>query len=480
MNRHVVIYVAVLALFALGIGTILKAGARIPPSPSTAHVVDRSTTHTADRPPEGTPTVWASLNANAQRPLSQLLVQLVLIVLAARGMGYLFSRAGQPAVVGEMVAGVLLGPSLLGWLWPNAFRLIFPPASLEMPRLLSEIGVCLFLFAQGMELDPGHVRQRAPTAVMVSHISIVFPYLLGAAAALLLFPGLAGPGTSFTAFALFMGIAMSVTAFPVLARIIEERQLTRTSLGSTVLTCAAVDDVTAWSGLAIIVAVVGAGSLAAAAAGVGVLLVFVGAMMFVIRPLLARWIGRDRDDREPGPGLMAAVLAFVFGSALVTQVAGIHALFGSFMAGIVMPRRGALIEHLKVRIEGFSGVFLLPIFFAYTGLRTEVGLLSDAGAWLTCGGLIAIATVGKLGGSACAARSTGMGWRDAFAIGALMNTRGLMELIALNVGYDLGILSPRIFSMLVLMALVTTFLTGPLLKLVRLETVPSVRPAEAA
>jgi K+:H+ antiporter len=283
---------------------------------------------------------------------------------------------------------------------------------------------------------------------------------------LFLFPRLAAPGTSFTAFALFMGISMSITAFPVLARILEERGLSKTALGSTAISCAAVDDVTAWSLLAFVVAIAKAGGLAGSVLTIGLVLIFVAVMLFIVRPGLPRWIGQPALTAEaPGKGVLAGVLAFLLASALTTEIIGIHALFGAFLAGVVMPPQGEFRHRLKVRIENFSSVFLLPLFFAFTGLRTQIGLLDDTESWLICLGIIFIATLGKLGGSMITARWTGMNWNDAFALGALMNTRGLMELIALNIGYDLGILSPRIFAMLVLMALVTTFLTGPLLTL---------------
>jgi Kef-type K+ transport system membrane component KefB len=300
--------------------------------------------------------------------------------------------------------------------------------------------------------------------VLVSQVSILFPYLLGVVISLFIFSTLAGPNTSFPAFALFIGISMSITAFPVLARIIEERGLTKTPLGSTALVCAATDDVTAWSILALVVAIAKAKSVASAAFNIGLVALFVFIMLFWIKPRLPRWIGRAaRDGGTPGKGVIASVLLFLFASALVTDVMGIHALFGSFLAGVVMPPRGELREFLKLRLESFSSVFLLPLFFAFAGLRTQIGLLNDTSGWLICGGFILIATVGKLGGAMVTARLTGVNWIDSFALGALMNTRGLVELIALNIGYDLGILSPRIFAMLVIMALVTTCMTGPLL-----------------
>jgi Kef-type K+ transport system membrane component KefB len=257
---------------------------------------------------------------------------------------------------------------------------------------------------------------------------------------------------------------MSITAFPVLARILEERRLTKTPLGSTALVCAATDDVTAWSLLALVVAIAKARSLASAAFSLGLVVLFVLAMLFWIKPRLPRWMSwAGPGAGAPGKGVTAGVVIFLFASALLTDVMGIHALFGSFLAGVVMPARGEFREFLRLRLENFSSVFLLPLFFAFTGLRTQIGLLNDANGWFICAGLIFLATLGKLGGAMITARLTGVNWIDSFALGALMNTRGLVELVALNIGYDLGILSPRIFAMLVIMALTTTCMTGPLL-----------------
>ncbi|MBI5387620.1 MAG: cation:proton antiporter [Verrucomicrobia bacterium] len=470
MKRSVVIYAVVLLVFGLGIWLILQQGRGLevqPASDSPAGQALLPALAGQAASEESLPrSLWSGVKENLRHPLSRLFIQLILIMLTARGVGSLFTKAGQPAVIGEMVAGILLGPSLLGWLWPGAFDAIFPAPTLGTLRILSQIGVCLFLFVVGMDLDVDHLRHRAQTAVVVSHVSIVFPCFLGVAVSLFLYSKLAAPGATFAAFALFMGIAMSITAFPVLARIIEERRLSKTALGSTAITCAAVDDVTAWSLLALVVAAVQAGGLASAVLSIVLVVAFVAVMLFGVKPRLARWIETAKvNGAGPGKGVMAAVLAFVLASAFVTEVAGIHALFGAFLAGVVMPRESEFCHYLRVRIENMSSVFLLPLFFAFTGLRTQVTLLNDAESWLICAGLICVATVGKLGGSMLAARCTGLGWNEAFALGALMNTRGLMELIALNIGYDLGILSPRIFTMMVLMALVTTFLTGPLLAL---------------
>ena len=397
-------------------------------------------------------------------PVSQLLLQLVTILVAARIMGGLSTRVGQPAVIGEMAAGILLGPSLLGWVAPSLFGGLFPPASLGTLQLFSQIGVCLFLFVVGMSVDVSHVRHKASSAVIISQTSIIVPAILGMLLATLLFSTYAGDKATKISFALFMAISMSITAFPVLARILDERRLSTTPLGAMALTCAAVDDVTAWSMLAGIVAIAQATGPGGSLLTLVLVGVFVATMLFVVRPLLPRWLGRRVP--EPGqlqPSVMVGALVLMLTSALTTELIGIHALFGAFLAGVVMPRTGDVGEHLRVRIEDFSTLFLLPLFFVFTGLRTRLTLLDDPTSWIVGVGIIAVAIDGKLGGSYAAARWTGMSKPDAFALGSLMNTRGLMELIALNIGYDLGILSPRIFAMLVVMAIVTTALTGPLL-----------------
>jgi Kef-type K+ transport system membrane component KefB len=404
--------------------------------------------------------------ANLQDPLSHLLVQLLTIIVAARVAGSIFTRFGLPAVVGEMTAGIALGPSLFGALFPAAAAFVFPAESLGTLKLLSQIGICLFMFAVGMELNLAHVRDRAREAVAVSHASILAPFLLGVVLAYFTFSDLAGPNATFTGFALFMGISMSITAFPVLARILQERGLSRTFLGSTAITCAAVDDVTAWSIMAFVVGIVKSTSMAGAVLTLALAVVFIAVMLFGVRRWLPRWLGQERllSDEVSG-GTLAIVVGMVLAAALSTEIIGIHALFGAFLAGVVMPDTQGFRERINARVEKFSSVLLLPLFFAFTGLRTQVGLLDGMQDWLLCLLIIAVATTGKLGASALAARISGMSWRDSLQLGALMNTRGLMELIVLNIGYDLGILSPRIFTMLVIMALVTTVLTGPLLSL---------------
>ncbi len=462
--KRFLFYFLVLAVFCLGIGITLKQGQKLRPSPPAIAGLPSVNANNGDVAGVGpSASLLENLRENLEDPLTRLFIQLILIVVAARVCGVLATFVRQPAVVGEMIAGILLGPSLLGWLWPDFFHFVFPASSLGSLRLFSQIGVCLFMFVVGMEVDVDQLKRQARTAVLVSQASILIPYLLGVVTALFLFSTFAGAGTSFPAFALFIGVSMSITAFPVLARILEERGLTKSPLGITALICAAMNDVTAWCILALVVAIAKAKSMGSAAFSIALILLFVSVMLFWVKPRLPRLLDKTAHGNKPGKGLMVAVLAFVFISALATDVMGIHALFGAFLAGVVMPARGEFREFLTVRLEHFSSAFLLPLFFAFTGLRLQIGLLNDPTGWMICAGLIAIATIGKLGGAMFTARLTGMNWVDSFALGALMNTRGLVELIALNIGYDLGILSPRIFAMLVIMALVTTGMTGPLL-----------------
>lgn len=449
--RHILAYGIGLTLAMLAIGWILQHGGPAPaPVPVAAH-----------NGTIGSAGVFAALQANLAHPLSRLFVQLLVVIAAARLTGAVFLKLGMPAVVGEMTAGILLGPSLLGHVSPAAFAFIFPADSIGALRLFSQIGICLFMFTVGMELKAEHLRHKVHSAVAVSHASIVVPFLLGTALATVLYDSLAGPQASFRAFALFLGISLSITAFPVLARILQERGMTHTPLGATAIACAAVDDVTAWSIMAFVVAMSRSTSLGGAALALAMAMAFVALMLTVIKRVLARAL--DTRSSDPSSGTLAVVVCVLLAASLSTELIGIHALFGAFLAGVVMPDTHDFRERLRVRVEKLSSVMLLPLFFAFTGLRTEVGLMAELRDWLICGAIIVLATAGKLGATAVAARWTGLGWRDSLQLGALMNTRGLMELIALNIGYDLGILSPQIFTMLVIMALVTTYLTGPLL-----------------
>ncbi len=472
MRRNILFYVVTVLVFGSGIFLTIRAGRGLEAAkPPAAAISQSQPTAAPDVPAAANPQAGLAhagqvLRDNLREPLSLLLVQLILIVLLARIFGALFTRFGQPSVIGEMIAGIVLGPSVVGTLAPAASHFIFPAQSLGALRLLSQVGIILFMFVVGMELDLKHLRSKADTAIMVSHISIILPFFLGVLFSLFIYRAYAAPNTSFLAFALFMGVAMSITAFPVLARILEDRNLTKTFLGSTAITCAAIGDVTAWSMLAFVVAIVKAGAVGQAVVTILLAFGFMAVTFLVVKPTLNRLMAQGLPaDAVPGKGMMVGILVLVFSSALFTEVIGIHALFGAFLVGIVMPQNAQFRLHLRERLENFSSVFLLPLFFAFTGLRTQVGLLDDWNGWAVCLGLIAVATIGKLGGAMFTARWTGMNWPDSFALGALMNTRGLVELIVLNVGFDLGIISARVFAMTVIMALVTTFMTGPLLSL---------------
>src|ERR1700754_641333 len=454
-RRHYLVYVLMLLFFVGAVALILWLGSSFSPA-------------------SGSPTeVHSSLTAapwqNFRAPVSILLMQIVVALAVAGLFSRLFRRIGQPPVMGEMIAGIVLGPSVLGYFFPQVMSFLFPPASLETLRLLSQIGVVLFMFIVGMELNVRHVKEKGSAAVMISHVSIIVPFVLGTGLALFLYRGLAPPGTSFSAFALFIGVAMSITAFPVLARILEDRNLTQTDLGSIALTCAAVDDVTAWCILALVIAIVQASGIAVSLVTLVFTLLFATAMIFVVRPQLRRFVKESTGSHVHTRRVIAGVLAFVLICALTTETIGIHALFGAFIAGVVMPPSTDFRTFLRDKLDAFGAAALLPLFFAFTGLRTQVGLLNDWQSWALCGVIILVAIGGKLGGSMLMSPFTGMSWSQSFLIGALMNTRGLVELVVLNIGYDLGILSGRIFAMMVLMALVTTFMTGPLLSLVNIR-----------
>ncbi|MDF1504942.1 cation:proton antiporter [Roseisolibacter sp. H3M3-2] len=397
--------------------------------------------------------------------LQRLLLQLVVVLATARLAGWLARRVGQPRVVGEMVAGLALGPTLFGALAPATWGALFPAESFQALAVVSQLGVLLFLLAIGLRLDHALLRQRAGAAVATSHASIVVPFALGLALAPALPRALAGAQVTPLAFALFVGAAMSVTAFPVLARILEERRLTGTRLGALALAAAAVDDVSAWTILAGVVAVAragaGEGAALAAARTLG-LTILVAAAAVAVRPLLRRLLVRDAVGVE----LVATTVLFGLVMALATEWAGAHALFGAFLAGAVVPRDGGTAAAIADRLEALVTTSLLPVFFAYAGLRASVGLIEGSTLWAVFALVMLVAVGGKLGGSAAAARLGGLPWDEAISLGVLMNTRGLMELVILSIGLDVGAISPTFYAMMVLMALTTTVMTSPLLALV--------------
>jgi Kef-type K+ transport system membrane component KefB len=455
MIKNTLIYCFVIVSFGIGIYVIVNAGSHLIPVAASSAAQNQQG-HSAS----------LGLLANLGQPLSLLLIQIIVITIAARGLGVLFTKIGQPAVIGEIIAGILLGPSLLGWLTPQAETFLFPTSSMGTLQLLSQVGVILFMFIVGTELNLDSIRHQAHSAMLISHAGILVPFILGTGFSLIIYPVAAPAGIPFHAFALFMGIAMSITAFPVLARIIEQRGLSGSDLGNLVIACAAVDDVTAWCLLAVVLSLAQSSGLIESALTVGLAVFFIFMMLFLVRPWLQRTIENKNPAELGKKGFVANILIFAFASALFTEAIGIHALFGAFLAGVTLPSPKTMRVPMSQHLETFTA-FLLPLFFAFTGLRTQIGLLNDWQGWLLCIGIITVAIAGKFGGASLAARVTGLGWSESLGIGALMNTRGLMELIAINIGYDLGILSARVFVMMVLMALTTTMMTGPILSLLK-------------
>jgi len=409
-----------------------------------------------------------SISNNLHHPLAILLAQIVTIILVARFFGWVFRKIGQPSVIGEIIAGIVLGPSLLGLYFPEFSLTLFPVASLGNLQFLSQIGLILFMFVIGMELDLKVLQNRAKDAIVISHASIVFPFALGIGLAYFVYFKFAPEGVAFLPFALFMGIAMSITAFPVLARIVQERGIHKTKLGAIVITCAAADDITAWCLLAAVIAIVKAGTFVSSLYIIGMAMAYVLVMLFVVKPFLKK-IGELYSTKD---SLNKPVVAIFFLTLIIssytTEIIGIHALFGAFMTGVIMPDITKFRSLFIEKVEDVSVIILLPLFFVYTGLRTEIGLINDPYLWKVTGFIILVAVVGKFFGSALAAKFIGQSWRDSLTIGALMNTRGLMELIVLNIGLDLKVLTPEVFTMMVIMALVTTFMTGPTLNIINL------------
>jgi Kef-type K+ transport system membrane component KefB len=462
MSRNLIFYALLITIFGSLLWFVFNQGAKLDVLQTPQTSVGNSEVQAIAQ--ESTIVVFfRSLFENLEHPLSLLLIQIVLIVLCSRVLASLVSKIGQPMVIGEVIAGILLGPSVFGHFLPGVSLFIFQAASLPNLNFLSQLGLILFMFIIGLELDIHLLKHKAHTAVVVSHASIIIPFTMGVSLAYFLYARFAPSHISFLAFGLFMGIAMSITAFPVLARILHERGLTKTALGSLAITCAAADDVTAWCILAAVIAIVQAGSFISAVFTVLLSVVYVIAMLKLVRPWLERLETRYASAESLNRTFAVVSFVVLFLSALTTEVIGIHALFGAFLAGATMPSYSGFRKLLASRIEDVSLVILLPLFFAFTGLKTQIGLLNNGTTWLVCGLIIAVAVAGKFGGSLLAAKFTGQSWSDSFAIGALMNTRGLMELIVLNIGYDLGVLSPTIFTMMVLMALVTTFMTAPAL-----------------
>lgn len=421
-----------------------------------------------------------SMNHNLQHPLAILLAQIVTIILVARFFGWVCRRIGQPTVIGEMIAGIVLGPSLIGMYFPEFSSILFPKDSLGNLQFLSQIGLIFFMFVIGMELDLKVLKNKAHDAVVISHASIIIPFTLGLGLAYFIYNSFAPPGVEFLSFGLFLGIAMSITAFPVLAGIVRERGIHKTKLGAIVITCAAADDITAWCILAAVIAIVKAGSFTSSLYVMALAVFYVILMLKLVRPFLKRVGDLNATKESLNKPVVAIFFLTLLLSSYVSELIGIHALFGAFLAGAIMPENNKFRSIFIEKVEDVSVVILLPLFFVFTGLRTQIGLIDDPDLWKITILIILVAVVGKFFGSALAAKFVGHNWKDSLSIGTLMNTRGLMELVVLNIGYDLGVLSTEIFTMMVIMALATTFMTGPGLDLINyiFKTKDSIIPEE--
>jgi Kef-type K+ transport system membrane component KefB len=409
-------------------------------------------------------------------PYPRLLIALPVILAACYLAGMAFRRLGQPAVIGEIVAGVMLGPSLLGLVWPAAYRGLFPPDVVGTINTLAQLGLIFFLYLIGAEISLGMVRRRGITAAAVSQAGIALPMLAGAGLAFWLYPPF-GDGVGFLDFALFIAVSMSVTAFPVLARILSDRGLTDTPLGALALTCAAIGDVAAWCLLALVTAISRGGPAAGVLVTIGLTAAFAAAMALLVRPLLAWWL-----PRVPEAAVLPIMLGGVMLSALATSEIGIHPIFGAFLFGLIAPRSAPAVQQAGEKMRSVTLTLLLPLFFVSTGLSTRFGLLGSSGRlWAWCALIVAVAVVSKWGATTVAARATGVGLRESLSLGALMNCRGLTELIVLNLGLQLGVISPTVFAMLVIMTLVSTIATAPGLALIaRLRRGPGDPADEAA
>jgi Kef-type K+ transport system membrane component KefB len=408
--------------------------------------------------------------------MTLLLTQMAIVLLITVACGWLATKVGQARVIGEIIGGILLGPSVFGRVAPHLSTAVFPQSSLGPFETLSTVGLVLFLFLIGMELDYEQLYRHRVTAVMASGMSILLPFAMGALLAHSLRIRFAPHGIGSIPFVLFLGIAMSITAFPVLARILEERNLQGTALGTTAILCAAVDDVVAWSLLAFALAFVGGEDAPSSMLyRLGGLVLYLLLMLGVLRPLAAYLVRRHKRP-ELTLELLGVVVAGALLSAAATDKIGVHPLFGAFLAGVCFPRVPQWQLALRERLDMLVSVLLLPLFFALTGMRTRLDLLNDGAMWLWAGVVLLAAVFGKVGGAVLAARWTGQSWRDAIALGALLNTRGLVELIVLNIAYSIGAFTPTLFTMLVVMALVTTMLTAPILSLLGIRGTAKKQP----
>lgn len=481
--RNAILYIVTIAAFIAGLWIIIGRGNSLPVKPAqeqTKTLLPSKDISKVAVPLNSIAQAREQFMENMKHPLSLLLLQILLIIVVSRVFSFILILLGQQSVVGEIIAGIVLGPSLMGLLFPDFFHFIFPVESLPTLQFLSQIGLAFFMFIIGMDLDIDEIRNNASDALFVSYSSIVLPFFLGVFLAYNMYDKFAPAGIGFLPFSLFLGISVSITAFPVLARILQERGMTKTPIGSLAIMCAASNDVMAWCILAVVIAIAKAGAIASALFTIILAILFVLLMVYLVRPLIQKICAERLKKDSPDKVVVALAFFTLLASAYIAELIGIHALFGSFLAGVIMPHNMMFKKKITEKIEDVSIMVLLPIFFAFTGLRTQIGLLSENAAWKAFGWVLLTAVAGKFLGSAISAKIVGQKWRNSVTLGVLMNTRGLMELIVLNIGYDLGILSPQMFAMMVLMAIATTFMTGPWLNLIdwiskrRINTVKAV------
>lgn len=463
-------YGLMLLVFGALIWGVIHLGDRFegPAAPLPVNVSGASHGVHADLPSEVDPgrltafeLFWQSMRTHLSHPLPLLLLQIISILIAVRIFSFLFKYLGQPGVIGEICAGIVLGPSVLGYFFPETFAFLFSPGSLIPLNIISEIGLVLFMFIIGMELDLSIIRKKASETLVISHASIIVPFFLGVVLAYFVFPEFGAAHTTFLPFALFVGISVSITAFPVLARIIQERNLGKTPMGMLAIASAANNDITAWCMLAAIIAIAKAGSVASAGFTLLFAVAYVLFMFLAVKPFMKK-IGDIYNSQEVvNKTLVAFIFLVLILSSYITEILGVHALFGAFVAGVIMPDNISFRRVMTEKVEDVAMVLFLPLFFVFTGLRTEIGLLNTPHLWAVCGLFIAVSIVGKMCGAAFSARFVGESWKDSLSIGVLMNTRGLMELIVLNIGYEMGILPSSIYVIFVIMALFTTFMATP-------------------
>ncbi len=463
IGKDLLIYGLMLTAFIAGAYYIIEFSGLRPgfslPSPVHSSIVSNADTLSSDH-------IFSEIAHNIRHPLAILILQVILILAVSRTFAFVFTKIGQPPVMGEIIAGITLGPSLLGFILPEVSAFVFPSNTLGNLQFLSQIGLLFFMFIIGMELDLNLFKRKIQHSILISHTGIALSFIIGMLTGFSIHSLFAPPDTRPLEFALFLGMSMSITAFPVMARILQEKGYTKKGFGSMMIGIAAVDDVTAWCLLAVLIAYIKAGTIMGALPTVFLSLGYLGVMFFLIQPFLKK-VGSIYVSRE---NLSRAIVGMIFGvmmiSSYVTEVIGIHAFFGAFVAGVVMPPNLKFKKVLTEKIEDVSLVLLLPLFFVYTGLRTEIGLLNNPELWKYAILLILLSIAGKFIGGFTSSKLTGHSWKESWMVGALMNSRGLMELVVLNIGYDLGLFSKEIFTIMVLMALTTTLMAGPSLDLI--------------